>query len=328
MFPYEQWATQNLTVHKRFGCEWVVTCPNPAHEDSHPSCNFNVDLGVYFCHSCGYGGGIGDSDFMDRDLLIDVLRSRIAKMSSDDFVEAETKIIPESALLRYKIPHPYWKHDRHLNDEIISMFDLGYDPIYNAATIPERTPDGELIGVTRRFIHPERPKDRYRYSRGFKAAENLFGSWIDADFRTVALVEGAIDAMKIWQVGHPAFAIYGAQLSAYHIRLMTELGVRKVIWFGDGDEPGLRAKRRSRGYWEKGKESYRYHPETDISKTFVLYHVTNHQGVKDAGSMTDNQVTAALSSAEPYYEHINTRIRHEVTPPHIQLRQLQRRHSI
>ena len=36
------------------GVEGIGRCPNPHHEDSKPSCSFNADKGVIYCHSCGY----------------------------------------------------------------------------------------------------------------------------------------------------------------------------------------------------------------------------------------------------------------------------------
>jgi len=36
------------------GVEGIGRCPNPHHEDRNPSCSFNADKGVIYCHSCGY----------------------------------------------------------------------------------------------------------------------------------------------------------------------------------------------------------------------------------------------------------------------------------
>ena len=325
MYPYESWAEANLTVYTRLGAEWTVTCPNPNHEDNNPSCHFNVEKALFHCFACGWGSHLGDSEF-DASTQAEVIRNQIRQMQDEDGEEGGN-VIPESSLIRYNIPHPFWTRDRGLRPETIDQFDLGYDAITDAATIPERNIDGGLLGVTRRFIHPITKNDKYKYPYKFKAADNMFGSWVETDWSTVALVEGAIDAMKIWQAGHPALAIYGAQLSEHHINVMLELGVQKVIWFGDSDNEGVNAKRRARGFWQK-RGGYIYKPETDVSKHFVLYHVTNHQGVKDAGGMSDRQILAALDSIEPYYETMEVKPKREHIPLHIHLRSLERRHAI
>ena len=35
--------------------EGIGRCPNPLHEDKKPSCSFNSEKGVWYCHSCGDG---------------------------------------------------------------------------------------------------------------------------------------------------------------------------------------------------------------------------------------------------------------------------------
>jgi len=35
--------------------EGIGRCPNPLHEDRKPSCSFNAEKGVWYCHSCGDG---------------------------------------------------------------------------------------------------------------------------------------------------------------------------------------------------------------------------------------------------------------------------------
>lgn len=37
----------------------LVTCPNPGHQDKHPSCSLTGPL--FHCHACGVGGGIYDA---------------------------------------------------------------------------------------------------------------------------------------------------------------------------------------------------------------------------------------------------------------------------
>jgi len=34
--------------------EGIGRCPDPMHEDRNPSCSFNADKGLIYCHSCGY----------------------------------------------------------------------------------------------------------------------------------------------------------------------------------------------------------------------------------------------------------------------------------
>ena len=38
----------------------LVHCPCSDHNDAHPSCSLNFVKGVFYCHSCGRGGGVLD----------------------------------------------------------------------------------------------------------------------------------------------------------------------------------------------------------------------------------------------------------------------------
>lgn len=241
-YLFSAWAEQNLRVHSRNGSEWVVFCfNNPAHQESNPSCSFNVEEGVWYCFSCGDKGSLkNDDEFDDSCLQRDILKARLAKMiAARDAAEEEETVVPESSLRRYKIKNDFWA-SRGLNEDTQEMFNLGFDTIANAGTIPLRTPSGALIGVTRRFVDPDSVGTKYKYPRHFKAAQNVFASWMadEYDMSTVVKTEGSIDAMRCWQVGYPAVALYGNSVSPTHLRTLLEMGVKKFIDFSDNDQGG------------------------------------------------------------------------------------------
>lgn len=302
-YPFESWARTHMEVHSSNGEEWLITCPNPEHPDRNPSCYFNVVKGTWWCFSCGNKGGVNAEGSNDKDLLADLILHNVKDtLQKRETVESE-QTVPESTLGRYNFPTPYWTEERHLNQGIIDKFQLGYDIFSNAATIPERTPQGGLIGVTRRFLDTT-GNDRYRYPKGFKKSHNLFGSWLDDDYSEVAVTEGAIDAMKVWQVGLPTLGIYGALTSTFHIQVMKQIGVRKIIWIGDNDRAGRSGLMRSRGYIEQVGGKFKYKSELDMSKHFLLYHVTEFHGKKDTGSMTDQEVLKTIESQELFVPDI------------------------
>lgn len=297
-YPYEAWAEEHFVVYARYGVEYVIQCPNPDHEDSHPSASFNVESGKYFCHSCGYKGVVGEDEISDIQLQINLIKHRLKKLEVET---PETIFQPEDMLLRYSVPNDYWNL-RKITPETQEQFQLGYDIIASAATIPERDIEGRLYGVTRRFTDPNHIGSRYKYPKGFKASENLFASWLseEYDFSTVSLHEGAIDAMRLFQLGIPATALYGSNITENHIDLLLKMGVKKVVYFGDSDKAGARAKQRARGFWVRPDDTYVYKKETDLSKHFLLMHVTDYSGKKDAGDMTDQQIIKAWNSKELY----------------------------
>jgi len=42
------------------GKEWYMVCPLPEHHDTNPSCAFNPEKQMWYCHGCGEGGDVFD----------------------------------------------------------------------------------------------------------------------------------------------------------------------------------------------------------------------------------------------------------------------------
>jgi DNA primase len=297
-YPFEAYARQNLRIQSDEGIEWLVFCLNPDHQSVNPHCSFNVEKGLWYCFSCHARGNLntdGNREEIDA-LRLDGLRARLNRMRMD--TEEEQIIVPESMLKRYNVRNTYWD-SRHLNQETQEMFELGFDTIADAATIPVRDMNGVLKGVTRRFMDPEEP-NKYKYPKKFRAKLNVFASWFyeDYDMSTVYKTEGAIDAMRLWQLGYPAVAFYGNSVSPEQVRILLEMGVRKFVDCSDNDLGGQRARERSFGYWEKDESSFIYKPSTDMSKHFRMMTVTEFFGEKDIDAMSDEQIHLCLASAE------------------------------
>lgn len=318
---FEPWARQNLEVVKEGSIEWRVRCPNPSHDDSEPSADFNVRKGVGLCRSCQYVIRANGGEINELTMQVKLLKLRAQELMNP--VEEVILKRPEATLNRYSGGLDYWTDPidaspkgRGLTQETVDMFQLGYDAMADAATIPERRWNGDLIGVTRRFMGEEHKKNRYKYPKGFTAANNLFASWLyeDYDMSTVAITEGAIDAMRIWQVGQPAVCTYGSSISPRHLSIMKRIGVKKVIFYGDGDREGVNVKHRALGWWLQTDGSYKYKPETDMSRDFRFYHVPNHYAYKDAGEMPTEVIQQCLADIETYRFRPKTKIYQQDSP--------------
>jgi DNA primase len=59
----------------------------------------------------------------------------------------------------------------------------------------------------------------------------------------VVLVEGALDAIALWNVGVDAFAIYGSRLSVDQVRLIDRIDPERVYTCYDMDDAGWEAHR-------------------------------------------------------------------------------------
>ena len=244
MTDYSDVVDKYLDVSLKSGDEWMARCW--FHEDRSASLQFNVKSGLWVCFSCGAKGNI--KTFMRefggtyREPEVEVA-DIYAKLDLLDAARTPVKaaVLPESTLRLYTFPTDYWD-GRGLSRAIQRVFDLGYDPLEDDAIIPVRNIHGELTGVIRRRLDlTAMPK--YLYYKGFPRKSSLFGSWLMAkspDDHAV-LVEGALDAIAVWQAGYSGLAQFGSSISKEQVALLRRLGVTTVTLFYDSDKAGQEA---------------------------------------------------------------------------------------
>lgn len=257
-----------------------VMCVCIFHEDTNASMQFNLDKGLFTCFACQTGGSYRKIeqqlgvDHRNVEVGLDVIYRKLADLRKSANGEEGPRIFPESTLTQYnQIPTNKWK-ERKLNATTCEAFDLGYDFMNDAMTIPVRTINGDLLGITRRFCAPD-AEVRYKYPKGFHKSDHMFASWMvanDHSSGSVALTEGAIDCMTLWQYGQPAMAIYGSYVSEAQIRIMRRLGLTQITLFFDNDKAGADLTARCRGWKQvgqkNGKPEWKRAPELDLRRFF------------------------------------------------------------
>ena len=292
--PFAEWAEANLQVFQRKGDEWTCLCSSPDHNDTRPSMHFNVREGIFLCFSCGHKGRVNlgkvrEIPEFDFDLEMGAVKASLSALSDNSPIEPSFEPMEESALRRFDLSHKHWDVDRKFTPETQQLFQLGYDHFKNGVTVPLRNAHGDLLGVMHRLLDVTK-ENRYRYPLGFQKAQQLFGSWLvaaDPDIKSVALVEGPLDAIPCWQAGRPALSLYGAMPSPEQVRLLEELGVEEVVMFFDNDREGANAARRCLGWWwDSRTQRYEYRRETDIAQFALVRKVDYKIKVKDPGEMS------------------------------------------
>ncbi|UVF61474.1 DNA primase [Gordonia phage DalanDe] len=303
---YTNFAERYLNIGSVVGVEALCTCP--FHDDSNPSFQFNLESGLFICFSCGASGSIRTLErrfgvsHRSVGVGLDVLYRRIRDLERPP----EGPALPrEESLNQFRIPTRYWEAKRKLTKETIKQFDLGYDIANDAVTIPVRTETGTLLGVTRRYLAAD-AFPRYKYPKGFHKRDHLFGSWLvaeDDSITSVALTEGAIDAMWLWQCGYPAMAIYGSSISDTQIRTLQRLGIRKITLFFDNDKAGRTIVKLCCGWkYNEHADRWKKYPELDLRKKFVVENVSwvgLPARCKDANNLSPSQVRLLMRTATP-----------------------------
>lgn len=285
-----------------------VMCVCLFHDDHNASMQFNVVNGLFTCFSCQVGGsyrkiekklGISHSDV---GVGLDVIYRKLNELKKGAGLAEGPRLVAEEELGKYTMPTDYWA-SRGFTKSTIDAFDLGYDIIADAVTIPIRTVNGNLLGVTRRFLEQDADV-RYKYPRRFKRAEHLFASWLvanDPSVTSVALTEGQIDAMTLWQYGVPAMAVYGSAISPEQIRLMKHLGLSRVTLFFDNDKAGNDLSRRCRGWVQTDSGVWRKRPDLDLRRHFdvkmVDWRGISKRRAKDANDLDMLKARNMLANA-------------------------------
>jgi len=135
-------------------------------------------------------------------------------------------------------PKNYFK-SRHIEMQSWSKFSLGYSDKQDMVTVPVHSPDGIAIGFVGRSIEG---KD-FKNTPGLPKSKTLFNLHRVKKSDRVYVVESSFDAIRLDQVGLPAVATLGANVSSSQIELLQKY-FNNIIVIADNDEAGGNMKDR------------------------------------------------------------------------------------
>ena len=250
---------------ERAGDKWRISCPFPAHQETHPSFHFNRRVGTFYCFGCKEKGDLAqlalklnlhydkkqlavDQELYDTtDPFYTILRDmEAADAQADAVVEAPTMLRPLPVGSRWRrLPYllldalgaKLWYDDTKRGGEI----DRVWFPV---------TQLGELAGwfarVKSRAEHARHPDSKkipkYRNNQHQCTWRLLFPYdyvWKHFGPHHVVLVEGQVDALALIAEGIPALAIFGTgNWTDHKSALLSAAGVTHVIVAMDGDKSG------------------------------------------------------------------------------------------
>lgn len=168
------------------------------------------------------------------------------------------RYVGEEELDKYRYIHPYM-YKRGLTDEIIELFDIGYDSSTESLTFPIKDISGNCLFIARRsvktkwFNYPEGVEKPlyglYELTLVSKSMVHSPSFWGELRQRgypdEVIVCESMLDALSFWTVGKCAVALNGLG-NELQFKQLRELPCRKIILATDMDERGLAARKRIR----------------------------------------------------------------------------------
>ena len=244
-----------------------TNCPfHKEGQERKPSFGINKKTGECHCFGCGWSGTLsemisncfGKDDFgaygnkwLIRNFLsvavesrpdIDVDFCRRKKITSET-----KKYISEQELDSYRYTHPYM-YKRKLTDEIIDLFDIGYDKNTECITFPNRDINGNCLFVARRSVKTKffnYPQDVEKPVYGLYEC-NICAKTIKNWFpNEIIICESMLDALTCWVYGKYAVALNGTG-NENQFKTLRNMPNRKFILATDMDEAGLKARERIR----------------------------------------------------------------------------------
>ena len=189
-----------------------------------------------------------------QDVQIDLERNNTARKNSvvDGSDSHKSKWVSEEELDKYRYYHPYWKERGIVDDNIIELYDLGYDNDTNCITFPVRDKDGHCLFVARRNVKSK----VFNYPKGVeKPLYGLYELYRDLPYLgtpmdngvgnriELYITESMIDCILLRQGHHYAVALNGTG-SELQYKQLRSIPIRKFILATDNDKAGKLARQK------------------------------------------------------------------------------------
>lgn len=251
---------------KDVGDNIMVQCPYHGNgQERRPSAGIRKSDGTFNCFACGethtlqevisYCFGYDDmfgkegwkwlvknfataSVEVRNDIVIDCDR----KNAVNRRIERQSVYVSDDILEGFRFYHDYM-YKRKLTDEIIELFDIGYDAETDCITFPIRDVNGNCLGVARRST-----KGKYfNYPTGFeKPLYGIYELSLQEQYpQEVVVCESMLDALSFWVAGKYAVALNGLG-SELQMKQLEHLYCRMLILCTDMDEAGMSARSKIR----------------------------------------------------------------------------------
>lgn len=230
----------------------------PFHADSRPSFGVNTVTGTYNCFGCGAKGTFAQlvkeldnfDTVYDAEEYLQQMYGRYVNIDEPLDITFNEDAIPEKYSLPvetldpYKFRHPYLTK-RGITEKYQRAFKIGYSKDKQAVTIPWFDHMGNLISIKMRRVYGKAFWFEPPMPKRVKAC-NLYGldKVIRWDLRQVAITEGEIDCLSVWQAEIGCVALGGNRLSDEQADLLVKVLPEdsELIIITDNDSGGQLAK--------------------------------------------------------------------------------------
>ena len=237
-----------VEIEAEFGNDFIVYCPY--HNNSRtPAGEVAKDSGLFFCFGCQTTKNLeefimfttGRSYFetvryiksKETETNIENIVNK-AMYAPPDFVQYDEVLIKRLNNQALESPRAMRYYSvRSITEDSVKKFWLGYSEKQDMVTIPVHSPDGLTIGFVGRSVEGK----EFKNTPGLPKSKVLFNLHRVKTSSIIYVVESSFDAIRLDQVGFPAVATLGANVSASQIKLLEKY-FNNVVLVADNDEAG------------------------------------------------------------------------------------------
>jgi DNA primase len=237
-----------IDIEAEFGLDYIIYCPYHSNTRT-PAGEVSKESGLFFCFGCQttktliefimhttnrtYFEAARYIKNKEKNLNIsDVINKALYEKPT--FVQYDELLIKRLNLQALESPRATrYFEGRKITKESMSKFGLGYSEKQDSVTIPIHSPDGMTIGFVARTIEG---KD-FKNTPGLPKSKVLFNLHRVKTSTIVYVVESSFDAIRLDQVGFPAVATLGANVSVSQVELLKKY-FNNIVLIADNDDAG------------------------------------------------------------------------------------------
>jgi DNA primase len=238
-----------IDIEAEYGTDYIIFCPYHNNNRT-PAGEVSKESGLFFCFGCQTTRSLIEliMHMTSRTYFETVRFIKSKETETDieavinkalhqipDFVQYDELLIKRLNKQALDSPRAMtYFEGRRLTRESVIKFDLGYSEKQDSVVIPMQSPDGMSIGFVARTIEGK----EFKNTPGLPKSKILFNLHRVKASKIVYVVESSFDAIRLDQVGFPAVATLGANVSSSQIELLKRY-FTGVVLVADNDEAGM-----------------------------------------------------------------------------------------
>jgi DNA primase len=238
-----------IDIEAEYGTDYIVFCPYHNNNRT-PAGEVSKDHGMFFCFGCQttrtliefvmytsnrtYFEAVRYIKSKEQETSIEESVNK-ALINKPEFIQYDELLIKRLNNQALESPRAIrYFEGRKITKESIEKFSLGYSEKQDSVTIPIYSPDGMCIGFVARTVEGK----EFKNTPGLPKGKVLFNLHRIKTSNIVYVVESSFDAIRLDQVGFPAVATLGANVSAAQIRLLEKY-FNSIVLIADNDDAGM-----------------------------------------------------------------------------------------